>query len=64
MLTVGIIITVTAILMIAFPVTFMKLKSPGMSKKVVNSPRTKLLVRVWGAVSGIIGITLIVLAMI
>ena len=64
MLAVGIIITVTAILMIAFPVTFVKLKSPGMSKKVVNSPRTKLLVRVWGAVSGIIGITLIVLAMI
>ena len=64
MLAVGIIITVTAILMIAFPVTFMKLKSPGMSKKVVNSPRTKLLVRVWGAVSGIVGITLIVLAMI
>ena len=64
MLAVGIIIAVTAILMIAFPVSFMKMKSPGMSKKVVNSPRTKLLVRVWGAVSGIVGITLIVLAMI
>jgi hypothetical protein len=64
MLAVGIIITVTAILMIAFPVSFMKMKSPGMSKKVVNSPRTKLLVRVWGAVSGIVGITLIVLAII
>jgi hypothetical protein len=64
MLAVGIIITVTAILMIAFPVSFMKMKSPGMSKKVVYSPRTKLLVRVWGAVSGIVGITLIVLAII
>ena len=64
MLAVGKIITVTAIAMIAFPVSFMKMKSPGMSKKIVNSPRTKLLVRVWGAVSGIVGITLIVLAMI
>lgn len=40
MLTVGIIITITAIVMIVFPVTFMRLKSPGMSPKVVNSPRT------------------------
>ena len=64
MLAVGIIITVTAILMIAFPVTFMKLKSPGMSKKVVNSPRTKKLVRIWGVMSGIIGTAMIVLAMI
>ena len=64
MLAVGIIITVTAILMIAFPVTFMKLKSPGMSKKVVNSPRTKKLVRIWGVMSGLIGISLIVSAMI
>jgi hypothetical protein len=64
MLTFGIIITVTAILMIVFPVTFMKLKSPGMSKKVVNSPRTKKLVRIWGVMSGLIGISMIVFAMI
>lgn len=64
MLTVGIIITITAIVMIVFPVTFMRLKSPGMSPKVVNSPRTKMLVRIWGVMSGIIGTTMIVLAMI
>lgn len=64
MLTVGIIISVTAILMIVFPASFMKMKSPGMSKKVVNSPRTKMLVRIWGVMSGLIGITMIVFAMI
>ena len=64
MLAVGIIITVTAILMIAFPVTFMKLKSPGMSKKVVNTPRTKKLVRIWGVMSVLIGFSMIVFAMI
>ena len=64
MLTVGIIITITAIVMIVFPVTFMRLKSPGMSQKVVISPRTKMLVRIWGVMSGIIGTTMIVLAMI
>lgn len=64
MLTVGIIITVTAAVMIMFPVSFMKMKSPGMSKKVVNSPRTKMLVRIWGVMSGLVGITMIAFAMI
>jgi hypothetical protein len=54
MLAVGIIITIAAILMIAFPVSFMKM----------NSPRTKKLVRIWGVMSGLIGISMIVFAMI
>ena len=63
MLIVGIIITIVAILMIVFPNSFAKLKSPRIPEKLSKSSKMKLIIRVWGGICVVIGIILIIVAL-
>ncbi len=64
MLVAGIIITIVAVLMIAFPGFFMKLKSPRIPEKLLKSTKMKLIIRVWGVICVVIGIILIIVALV
>ena len=64
MLVAGIIITIVAVLMIAFPEFFTKLKSPRIPEKLLKSSKMKLIIRVWGVICVVIGIILIIVALV
>lgn len=64
MLVAGIIITIVAVLMIAFPEFFMKLKSSRIPEKLLKSSKLKLIIRVWGVICVVIGIILIIVALV
>ena len=64
MLVAGIIVTIVAVLMIAFPEFFMKLKSPRIPEKLLKSYKMKLIIRVWGGICIVIGVGLIITALV
>lgn len=66
MLTVGIIVSLIAILLAIFPKFFLNLKSPDTAflqmKKIHNNKNVILAVRIWGFICLIIGLTLILVS--
>lgn len=66
MLVVGIIVSIIAILLAIFPKFFLNLKSPDTAflqmKNLHNNKKVILAVRIWGIISLIIGLTLIIIS--
>ena len=66
MLVVGIIVSIIAILLAIFPKFFLNLKSPDTAflqmKNLHNNKKVILTVRIWGIISLIIGLTLIIIS--
>ena len=60
MLITGILITIVAIFMLLVPQFFMKLKSPRIPDRLLESPKMKIVLRVWGGIFVIVGILLII----
>lgn len=59
-----IIITFIAINLIIFPEFFMKLKSPRIPEKLSKSPKFKIVIRIWGIICTILGLTLTIISII
>jgi len=64
MLVAGIIITIVAVLMIAFPEFFILLKNPKISRKSLKSTKVKNAFRILSALYVVIGIILIITALV
>lgn len=66
MLIVGVVLSITAILLAVFPKFFLNLKSPDTAflqiKGIHNNKKVILAVRIWGIICLITGITLIILS--